>query len=147
MNRSALVLFACLALPTLAASAQNPLGNSALRKLEISVRLDDGPVDQRIQTMDGARARILAGPSRPTSRRQYIQTPAGVVPQEVTVTQEQTPVFEVTPRVKGDTVQVELQHRSGTSTVAGRLGEWFELGAVATAEGTRKVRIRVDEIP
>src|SRR6266849_4762181 len=128
-------------------------------------------VDQRVQALEGARAMIYTGESRPVRQRQYIQTPAGVIPQEVTVVQETTSGFEVIPRVVGDTVQVEIAQqranpatyqRSG-STASGRLGEWFELGQVAMtaarddrgiasasrASGgeTRRVWIRVDEVP
>jgi hypothetical protein len=116
-------------------------------------------VDQRIQATDGMRALIYTGQSRPLRQRQFIQTPAGVVSQEVTVVQELTSGFEVIPRLLGDTVQIELvQQRQGSAdyqraatTASGRLGEWFSLGAVAsTAAGdaeTRRVWIRVDELP
>jgi hypothetical protein len=147
MNHAALVLIACLVWPTFPALAQNPLQNSAVRKLQIAVRLDDAPEHQRIRTMDGARARILTGASRTTSERRYVQTPMGVVPQEVTVVQDQAAGFDVIPRLVGERVQVEIAHRSGSSSANGKLGEWFDLGAVATAEGTRKMRIRIDEIP
>jgi hypothetical protein len=93
-------------------------------------------IDQRVLAMDGGRATILAGQSRPVRQRQLIQTPAGVVSQEVTVIQETTSGFEVIPRVSGGVVSLEiLASRAGgvtaISTVSGRLGEWFELGAVA----------------
>jgi len=114
-------------------------------------------VDQRVQTLDGARAMIYTGASRPLRQRQYIQTPAGVVSQEVTVVQELASGFEVIPRVMGDQVQVEVaQQRSSAAsyqragtTASGRLGEWFELGSVAMSAGgeTRRVWIRVDELP
>jgi hypothetical protein len=131
----------------------------------------DERVDQRVQALEGARATILTGESRPLRQRQYIQTPAGVVSQEVTVVQEMTSGFEVVPRVSGDTVQVEIvQQRASASgyeragtTASGRLGEWFQLGAVAMGGSrdssglasasqssggeTRRVWIRVDEIP
>ena len=114
-------------------------------------------VDQRVQALDGARAMIYTGASRPLRQRQYIQTPAGVVSQEVTVVQELASGFEVIPRVMGDQVQVEVAQqpssaasyqRAGT-TASGRLGEWFELGSVAMSAGgeTRRVWIRVDELP
>jgi hypothetical protein len=145
MNRCALVLSACLIWPTPFAAAQTPLKNSAL---EISVRFDDEPrVDQRIRTVDGASARILVGASRPVQKRQYIQTPVGPVPQEVTVVQEQTPAFEVVPRVLGQSVHVQ----TSASSAEGRLGEWFRLGAVAVGgtagSATRTVWIKVDEVP
>jgi type II secretory pathway component GspD/PulD (secretin) len=128
-------------------------------------------VDQRVQALDGGRAMIYTGASRPLRQRQYIQTPAGVVPQEVTVVQELASGFEVIPRVVGNRVQVEVAQQRETAasyqraatTASGRLGEWFELGAVAmgaardergiasasTSLGgeTRRVWIRVDELP
>ena len=142
MNHGALVLIACLAWPTTFAAAQNPLKNSVL---DLSVRFDDeSRVDQRIRTAEGAPTRILVGASRPAERRQYIQTPVGPVPQEVTVTQERTPAFEVVPRVLSDSVQLS----AGSNVVQGRLGQWLRLGAVATpGGGTRTVWIRVDEVP
>jgi hypothetical protein len=118
----------------------------------------DERVDQRVQALEGAGATILTGESRPLRQRQFIQTPAGVVSQEVTVVQETTSGFEVVPRISGDTVYMDI---AGT-TASGRLGEWFLLGAVAMggsrdARGlasasqssggeTRRVWIRVDEI-
>ena len=138
MNRGALVLIACLAWPTL---AQNALKNSAL---EISVRFDDDPrIVQRVRTVDGGRAQILAGPSRPAQKRQYIETPAGRIPQEISVVQEQTPSFEVLTRVLDDSVHVQ----TSAGSASGRLGEWLRLGAVASAGGTRTVWVKVDEAP
>ena len=124
-------------------------------------------VDQRVQALDGARATILTGESRPVRTRQYIQTPAGVIPQEITVLQETTSGFEVIPRLIGNSVEVQIaQQRPGTeatSTASGRLGEWFELGQVAMSSArdergiassgrasgaeTRRVWIKVDEAP
>src|SRR5919198_2111820 len=154
--------------------ASGRIGN---RDSRIDVRAQDSRsrseerVDQRVQALEGARATILAGASRPVRQRQYIQTPAGVVSQEVTVVQELTSGFEVIPRVVGDRVQVEIAQqresaasyqRAGT-TASGRLGEWFELGSVAmgaarderglasasTSGGgeTRRVWVRGDELP
>lgn len=105
-----------------------------------------GQIDQRVQVLEGARATIYTGRSRPVRQRQYIQTPAGVVPQEVTVVQETTSGFEVVPRVAGNTVAMEIVSSRAASTVSGRLGEWFELGAVATPSGSRRVWVRVDAL-
>jgi hypothetical protein len=96
-------------------------------------------VDQRVQTFDGGRAMVFSGQSRPVRQRQYIQTPIGAIPQEVTVVQEQASGFEVIPRLMGDTVQVEFVDQLGAGQAQGRLGEWFEL--------RRRVWIRVDELP
>ena len=152
-------------------------GRVSNRDAQVELRAQDSRsraderVDQRVQALDGARATILTGESRPVRQRQFIQTPAGVVSQEVTVVQEMTSGFEVVPRVLGDTVQVEIvQQRASASgyeragtTASGRLGEWFQLGAVAMGGSrdssglasasqssggeTRRVWIRVDEIP
>jgi hypothetical protein len=141
MNRCAVVLITCLAWPTPFAAAQSAFKNSAL---EISVRFDDETrVEQRIRTVEGGRAIILVGPSRPAQKRQYIQTPVGPVPQEISVVQEQTPGFEVVPRVLGDSVHIQTSGSAAT----GRLGEWIKLGAVASAGATRTVWVRVDEVP
>ena len=141
MNRCAVVLIACLAGPTPWAAAQSAFKNSAL---EISVRFDDDPrVAQRVRTEDGGRVAILAGPSRPSEKRQYIPTPVGPIPQQVTVAQEQTLQFEVVTRVLDESVHLQ----TGTTRASGRLGEWLKLGAVADGQGaTRTVWIRVDEI-
>jgi type II secretory pathway component GspD/PulD (secretin) len=150
--------------------ASGRIGN---RDSRVDIRAQDSRtraeerVDQRVQALEGARAMILTGESRPVRQRQFIQTPAGVISQEVTVVQETTSGFEVVPRVSGDTVHVEIaQQRPGSAaatTASGRLGEWFELGSVAmtaarddrgiasasrTSGGeTRRVWIRVDEVP
>lgn len=131
----------------------------------------DERVDQRVQALEGGRAMIYMGESRPVRQRQFIQTPAGVIPQEVTVIQETTTGFEVVPRLAGSTVHVEIARQRATAegfqraatSVSGRLGEWFELGSVAMAGTrdergiasatrssggeTRRVWIRIDEVP
>jgi hypothetical protein len=130
------------------------------RRLQISVRFDadvelragetdrrsEGRVDQRVQALDGGRATIFMGQSRPVRQRQYIKTPAGVVPQEVTVVQETTTGFEVIPRVSGRTVTVDIVSTNVMSTASGLLGEWFELGAVASPSGSRRVSVKVDAL-
>src|SRR5438128_1104137 len=148
-------------------------GRVGSRDSRVDIRAQDSRtraeerVDQRVQALEGARAMIYTGESRPVRQRQFIQTPAGVISQEVTVVQETTSGFEVVPRVSGNSVQVEIvQQRPGSAaatTASGRLGEWFELGSVAMtaarddrgiasasrASGgeTRRVWIRVDEVP
>jgi type II secretory pathway component GspD/PulD (secretin) len=152
-------------------------GTLSNRGSNVEIRAEDrqttssDQVDQKIQVLDGGHAMISAGQSRPVKQRQYIQTPGGVVSQEVTVVQDRTSGFEVVPRVTGKDVQVEiLQQRASrastqraASTVSGRLGEWFELGSVAVSGSrdetgigtarsaqnseTRRVWIKVDELP
>lgn len=128
-------------------------------------------IDQRVQVLEGSRATIYTGESRPVRQRQFIQTPAGVISQEVTVVQDLNTGFEVIPRLSGNSVTVEVAQQRATpagyqgaqTAASGRLGEWFELGSVAmagtrderglasagrvTGGETRRVWIRVDEIP
>jgi type II secretory pathway component GspD/PulD (secretin) len=117
-------------------------GTISNRGARVEVRGEDSQaragerVDQRVQVMDGGRATILTGQSQPVRQRQFIQTPSGVVSQEVTVVQETTSGFEVVPRVSGRTATVEIfASRAGSTTASsvasGPLGEWFELGAIA----------------
>ena len=112
-----------------------------------------------MQALEGSRATILTGASRPVRQRQFIQTPAGVVSQEVTVVQETASGFEVIPRLARDTVQVEIvqqrknpaSYQRSDTVASGRLGQWLELGSVAMGGAlggeTRRVWIRVDELP
>ena len=74
-------------------------------------------IDQRVTTLDGGRATIMTGK-----------------------VEEMTSGFEVVPRVVGDsvTMQIYSSHAGSTaasSTVSGRLGEWFELGSIAVNKG------------
>jgi len=87
----------------------------------------DERIDQRLQVLEGGRGFIAMGQSTPV--------------------QDRATGFEVVPRVSGDTVTVDItsQRERGASfqgistTVSGRLGEWFELGGVATG-ASRDVR-------
>jgi len=101
-------------------------------------------IDQRVQVVEGGTAWIGTGQSRTVPQRRLIRTPGGVVSQETFVVQEATSGFAVIPRLSGETVQLEiapqretlgpagtLQSQRVASTVSGRLGEWFELGALA----------------
>jgi len=125
-----------------------------------------GRVDQRLVVLEGGRAFITTGQSRPLMQRQRIQTPAGVVAQETIVMQDIGTGFDVAPRVAGDRVFIEIGSQRETqrmvSTVSGPLGEWFSLGAVAEAGArdsrgigsagasrtseTRRVWVKVEEI-
>jgi len=141
-----MVRVALLLIFALSAHAQQP------RQLIVSVRFEDAfesprrevqrQIDQRLMVMDGRRATIMTGESRPTRQRQYIQTPAGPIPQEVVVVQERTTGFEVIPRVSGERVTMEIVTPNTAQTASGRLGEWFELGAI----GARRVWAKVDTL-
>ena len=112
-------------------------------------------IDQRLQVLEGGRALISAGESRP-----YTDAATG---------------FAVVPRVSGSSVFLEVaaqsenfarggavQGQRAVSTVSGRLGEWIELGGTEVARarkasgilssresgsaGTRRIWVRVEEI-
>jgi hypothetical protein len=129
------------------AQAQNPLQISD-KRLALSIRLDDArEASQRVQGLDGVPAMIFLAEPRQVRERHYIPTPAGVIPQEMTVVQGASAALEVTPRVLGDQVSVQVGRQPATRS--GRLGEWFELGQVALSAGgeTRRLWIKVDEQP
>jgi type II secretory pathway component GspD/PulD (secretin) len=124
-------------------------GNSsaAVRVGDASSRQDER-VDQRIQVLEGGRATIAAGQSRPVRVRQVIQTTSGPVVRETTEIQGAATGFDVVPRLAGAEVILEIAPqrenfvpgRSGAiqserieSTVRGRLGEWIELGGASSA--------------
>lgn len=103
----------------------------------------DERVDQRVQVLEGGRAFISTGQSRPLPQRQVVVGPAGVAVQETTVIQNLDTGFEVMPRVSGNTVfldispqretpgalgQGSVQSQRVSSSVSAALGEWVELG-------------------
>src|SRR5258706_11047716 len=96
-------------------------GTVSNRGARVEVRGEDsqasvaGRVDQRVQVMDGGRATIFTAQSRPV--------------------QETTSSFEVIPRLSGDRVSMEIVSSRTASTASGRVGEWFELGAIGGARG------------
>lgn len=119
-----------------------------------AVRIDNAAsrqgerVDQRIQVLEGGRATIATGQSRPVRTREVIQTPSGPVVRESTELAGAATGFEVVPRLAGEEVILDiapqretfLPGRSGAiqserieSSVRGRLGEWIELGGASTA--------------
>lgn len=93
-------------------------------------------VDQRLQVMEGGRAFIFTGQSR-----------ALPVPGGGTQIQDLQSGFEVTPHLSGDRVMLEIatqrevpgsrpgsvQGRHTGTTVSARLGEWVEIGGVASS--------------
>jgi hypothetical protein len=133
------------------------------RRLQISVRFDasreqsqasaEERVDQRVQALEGARAVIYSGRARPV--RQRIQTPGGVIPQEITVLHDQATGFEVVPRVSGKGLTLEIAAPHGAqylaTTVHAELGQWVDLGSTGQASAYRSelqgVWLKVEEIP
>ena len=122
--------------------------SSAAVRIDNTSSRQDERVDQRVQVLEGGRATIATGQSRPLRQRQVIRTPGGQVVQESTVIQDATTGFEVVPRLSGGDVILEIAPqrenfapgRSGAiqgeriaSTMSARLGEWFELGGTASS--------------
>lgn len=104
---------------------------------EQSHRTSEGRVDQRVQVLEGGRAFIATGQSRP------------VLIEGTTALRDVTSGFEVVPRIAGGLVSLEVAQQRPTqgpvTTVTARLGEWVELGAVAqtmTATGRREAQAR-----
>lgn len=157
-------------------------GRISNRGSELEVRAQDARsagqdrVEQRVQVLEGGRAVILAGESRPIRVRERIRTPAGVVAQDAYVTRETASGFEVIPRLAGGRVQLEIAPQrerfadaSGAveaqrvaTTASAELGEWVEIGGAvsqAMSEGggiatasrsqaaqSRRIWVRVDEV-
>jgi len=107
----------------------------------------DERADQTIQVLDGGRAFIAAGTTRPLTQTQTFRTPGGVVTSRTTTMQELANGFEVVPRTAGDGVVLEISQRRETpggapgeaqvqrlaTTVRARLGEWVEIGGLASS--------------
>jgi hypothetical protein len=150
--------------------ASGRIGN---RGGDVEIRAQDSrttrgsQIEQRVQALEGRRAYISSGQSRPAMQRRIIQTPAGPVPQDTFVVQEAITGFEVVPRISGDRVFIEVTpqrqsfDRQGgvrgqevTTRASGRLGEWFELAAIASSESGSSARssssvriwVKVEEI-
>ena len=132
-------------------------GASAAVRIQDSRSARDERVDQRVQVLEGGRATIASGESRPLRQQNVVRTPSGTVISESTVMQEAASGFEVVPRLAGDTVFLDIapqreafapgrqgaagvvQGQRVASSVSGRLGEWFQLGGTSGA-GVRDER-------
>ncbi|HWA38655.1 MAG TPA: secretin N-terminal domain-containing protein [Burkholderiales bacterium] len=156
-------------------------GRISNRGSEIQIRAQDAArageerVDQRVQVLEGGRAVILYGQSRPALVRERLQTPAGTIGQDALVMRETASGFEIVPRLAGSRVQLDIapqreRFASGgavdvqrvAATVSAALGEWVEIGgAVEHATGassgiassaqarssvSRRIWVRVDEV-
>ncbi len=136
-------------------------------------------VDQQLRVLEGGHAFIATGQSRPMMQRQIIQTPAGPVAQDTFVVQEANSGFDVVPRLSGERVFLDIapqrerfvdspvpgavEGQRIATTVAGRLGEWLEIGgelsdsareesglasqARAYGSASRRVWVKVEELP
>jgi len=133
-------------------------------------------VDQRLQVLEGGRALIATGQSRPVRQSQILGNPGTPVQRQSVIIQEMATGFEVVPRLSGSTVVLQIapqrespgvlpgsvQGHSAASTVSGRLGEWLELAGTSGASssnasgsasaarerstGSRRIWVRVDEV-
>lgn len=109
----------------------------------------DERVDQRVQVLDGGRAFIATGETRPIRQDIVTVTPHGSTVSQGTQFQSASTGFEVVPHVAGDRVTLDIAPQRETfgapvgrggahmvetqraaSTVSARLGEWFEIGGV-----------------
>lgn len=109
---------------------------------------------QQVSVLEGGRAFIRVGQAVPVPQRQLIQQPWGTQVVEQTQYQDVSSGFYVSPRIRGDNVTLEIstqndslgnmqgnypsqnvQHAS--TTVAGRLGEWMEMGGVSQHQESR----------
>ena len=108
----------------------------------------DERIDQRVQVLEGGQATIATGQSRTLPQRQVTRTPGGVVTTQTYTVQEAQTGFQVSPRVAGGMVHLDIAPQRETlgpggtvqgqriaTTVSGRLGEWFEIGGAAGAAG------------
>jgi len=121
-------------------------------------------VDQRLQVLEGSRAYIAAGSSRPLPHRDGVEI------------QDITTGFEVVPRVAGNTVFLDIapqreipggmpgtvQGQRAESSVSGRLGEWIEFAGTSgigarddrgllsssrqRGSASRRIWVKVDEV-
>jgi len=111
---------------------------------------DEEHVDQRVQVLEGGRALIASGESRPLG--------AGTLGAQDLITG-----FAVVPRVAGGNVILEIEPQREvpgdlpgsarsqrvSSRVSARLGEWVELGGAVSAgarDGRRRVWVKIEEI-
>lgn len=129
------------------ASGQVVLGGTRRSQAEArvwdtkSVRSESG--SQMVQTVEGGRAFIQVGRSLAVPMRQVFIGPGGAMVNESMIYRDIGSGFYATPRVNGERVTLEISqqaesfdHRSPggvssqriSTTVAGRLGEWIELG-------------------
>jgi hypothetical protein len=111
-------------------------------------------VDQRLQVLEGGRAFIFTGDSRP------VQVPG------TTAFRESGTGFNVAPRIAGERVLLDIfperQGQRAATTVQARLGEWVEVAATTsdiarderglagarqtTAAQSRRVWLKVEEL-
>lgn len=108
----------------------------------------EGRVDQRLFVLDGGRALIHAGESRPIAQPQH------------TVIQEVATGLEVVPRLAGDQVMLDIAPQREArdavqrvaTTLTTRLGVWTEIGGVQSMASagnieSQRIWVKVEEAP
>ena len=155
-------------------------GQDRLKARVASTRsAEDERNTQQLQVLEGNRALVRSGQSVPVPQRQVIQNQWGTQVIDSTQYQEAGSGFYVLPRISGDRVTLEISTQNdafvpgsssqpvvrvqqASSTVAGRLGEWLEVGGLGqqtnnddstiSTRGTSRTReqrtvlIRVEEV-
>lgn len=117
--------------------------------------IEDSRDTQRVQVLEGNQAFIRVGQSVPYTTQTVIQNGRHVTVTEGTSYQDVTSGFYVVPRVNGEQVTLDISPQrntvgnsgavniqQATTTLAGRLGEWIELGGVggqSTSSGSGTV--------
>jgi type II secretory pathway component GspD/PulD (secretin) len=142
----------------------------------------DERISQQVQTIDGAPAYIQIGQAVPVRSQSVHRSINGVIVSDNVTFQDVTTGFSVVPRLHGEQVTLEISPQRDTlstsgnigappvinsqrivTTVAGRLGEWIDLGAAsaddrrdergplssaaAAREDRRRVWVRVEALP
>lgn len=155
-----------------------PPGSSGIGvRIQDTHSTTDERIVQQVQALEGSPALIQIGQSVPVPTRTLIQTITGPVVTDTVTYRDLSTGFEVIPRVSGDRVTLEISPQRETpglyapgsanvqrivTTASGRLGEWFELGAIVQDEAreqfgilsgasgarldNRRVWVKVDEI-
>lgn len=115
-----------------------------------SARRDSG--GQMVRVQEGSQAFIQIGRSLPVPMRQLIVGPGGAVVNETVVYQDIGQGFYAVPRLNGERVTLDISQQSDAlngrpgaidsqrlaTTVAGRLGEWIELGGAGRQASSRQ---------
>ena len=126
-------------------------GNAGINeRITRSRVLRDDRIDQQVQVVEGGTAVLQIGESLPVPAQTIGRGPGGVIISQSTTFRESSSGFAVVPRLAGDRVFLDIAPRrevpgpGGAATfqrmstsASGRLGEWFELGAM---ESNRSVQ-------
>lgn len=123
-------------------------GNSSMQgRAYDTTRTGSEQTSQRLQVLEGGSGYIHVGQSLPVPLRQVVFGAGGAVISENVVYRDLGSGFNVSPRVAGDRVTLDITphfdspagrgaaniQRMG-ATVSGRLGEWIELGGSSQNE-------------